>query len=118
MILILICNYNGFILPIMCRGKRLKEEEERRWIKLEEDAEKKPLEDLQKGEEKGESSIEKNTTNDKSSFPLGCHWECYLDRNPDLIKGGVPQTEEAAFAHYVNRGAKVGRNCRCIRLGK
>ena len=64
------------------------------------------------GDDKGRSNSLKITNNSINLFPRGCHWECYLDNHPDLSKA-LPRTEEAALAHYVERGAKNGRDCRC-----
>mmetsp|Transcript_18933 Transcript_18933/g.41235 ORF Transcript_18933/g.41235 Transcript_18933/m.41235 type:complete len:191 (-) Transcript_18933:165-737(-) len=49
-------------------------------------------------------------------FPIGCSWECYLDRNPDLEKEyGIPRTEEDALLHYLGVGRDVeGRKCDCV----
>jgi len=73
-----------------------------------------------KEEKKKALSVESMSTSTKKapeksdvSFPQGCTWECYLDRNPELEKDGVPRTEEGALAHYQKHGAKKNRNCSC-----
>ena len=64
------------------------------------------------GEDKGKSNSIKITTNSINLFPRGCHWECYIDNHPDLIKA-LPRTEEAANAHYLESSANETRDCRC-----
>ena len=68
------------------------------------------MNELQKGKENGGSNYIKITK--VNSFPPRCHWECYIDNYPDLSEA-LPRTEKAALAHYVESGAKHGRDCKC-----
>ena len=65
--------------------------------------------------EGGGTKLTKITSESNILFPPGCTWECYLERNPDLIEGGVLRTEEGALYHYVNHGAKADWDCFCQR---
>ena len=44
---------------------------------------------------------------------VGCDWQCYLDRHPDLVKAFGKTNVAAAQSHYWSDGKKEGRPCTC-----
>ncbi len=49
---------------------------------------------------------------DERSFPTGCSWKCYMNKNPDVIRS-FKWSENALIRHYHKKGKLEGRSCGC-----
>ena len=61
----------------------------------------------------GSVARDERLSGQKSSFPPGCSWDCYVNRYPDLQKQNF--TEKEALDHFNKRGRiREGRTCHCV----